>query len=67
MHAYDFLIYNRAARETVEAVRERLPQANIVPPFTLVIEAIDSVDGCTLMVSTKEEEVLRVLAFICKQ
>ena len=33
---------------------------------TLVIKSIDTVNGSTLMVSTKDEKVLRVLDLVCQ-
>ena len=35
--------------------------------LTLVIEAIDSVDGSTLVVTTQQKEVLRVFYFVRQQ
>jgi len=34
---------------------------------TLVVEAVDAVDGRTLVVATQQEEVLRVLDLVCEQ
>jgi hypothetical protein len=31
---------------------------------TLVVEAINAIDGCALMVSTQDEEILRVLNLV---
>jgi hypothetical protein len=35
---------------TIEAVRECLPQFNVVPPFAFVIESIDAERECTHIV-----------------
>lgn len=35
--------------------------------LTLVIEAVDTVDGGTLVVAPEQEEVLRVFDLVCQQ
>lgn len=55
------LIYQSSNRQAVEAVCECLPQAYVVPPFALIIESIDPVDGGTLMIASQQEEVFGVL------
>ena len=53
-------IYQSCNWETIEAVCECLPQANVVPPFAFIIESINSVDGSTLVIPSEQEEVFRV-------
>lgn len=60
-NATNLLIYQSSNWQAVEAVCECFPQAYVIPPFALIIEAIDPVDGCALMVASQQEEVLRVL------
>mmetsp|Transcript_23797 Transcript_23797/g.46757 ORF Transcript_23797/g.46757 Transcript_23797/m.46757 type:complete len:207 (-) Transcript_23797:283-903(-) len=67
VHTEDLLIDNRGHRQTVEAVSEGLPQLHVVPPFTFVIEAVDPVDRCALVVPPQEEKVLRVLDLVRKK
>jgi hypothetical protein len=85
VHAEDLLVDDRRDREAVEAVRERLPELNVVPSLacpwprqhlrlterlgrhTLVVETIDTVDACALVVAAEDEEVLRVLDLVRKQ
>ena len=67
MHTKDFSTHDSSHGQTVEAVRKRLPELDVVPTFALVIESIDPVDACTLVVPTKEEEVLRVLDLVRQQ
>jgi len=55
------LIYERGDGQAVEAVRERLPEPDVVPPFALIIEAVYPVDGRALMVASQEEEIFWVL------
>ena len=64
MHSKDFLIDDSGDRQAVEAVRERLPQLDVVPSLALIIEAVDAVDGRTLVVATQDEEVLRVFDLV---
>ena len=64
MHAEDFLINNSSNWEAVETVSESLPKFDVVSSLALVVEAIDSIDTCTLVITSKEEEVLWVLDFV---
>ena len=57
----DLLIYQSSNRQAVEAVCKRLPQANVIPPFALIIKSIDPVDGGALMIASQQEEVFRIL------
>ena len=51
MHGEDLFINDCSDRQAVEAVGESLPQLNVVPTLTLIIEAVDTVDGSTFMVA----------------
>jgi len=59
--AADLLIYQSSNWQAVEAVCECLPKAYVVPPFALVIEAVNPIDGRTLMVTSQQKEVLWIL------
>lgn len=61
IEAADLLIYQSSNRQAVEAVCECLPKANVVPPFALIIEAVNPIDGRTLMVTSQQKEVLWIL------
>jgi len=67
MHSEDLLVDDSRDGQAVEAVREGLPQPDVVPPLALVVKAIDTVDGCALVVTAKDEEVLRVFDLVCQQ
>jgi hypothetical protein len=67
VHGENLLIDDGSNGQAVEAVGKRLPQLNVVSALALVIEAIDSVDGSTLVVATEDEEVLGVLDLVCQQ
>jgi hypothetical protein len=67
MHRKDLLINNRRNRQAIEAVRERLPQLDVVAPLALVVEAVYAVDGRALVVAPQHEEVLRILDLVGEQ
>mmetsp|Transcript_13966 Transcript_13966/g.55101 ORF Transcript_13966/g.55101 Transcript_13966/m.55101 type:complete len:212 (+) Transcript_13966:662-1297(+) len=64
MHAEDLLVDDRSNGKAVEAVRERLPELDVVPPLALVVESVDAVDRSALVVASEEEEVLWVLDLV---
>ena len=64
MDAEYLVIDNRSYREAVEAMYELFPQFEWVSSFALVIETIDPVDGPAFVVSSEQEEVLRVFYFV---
>ena len=61
MHAKDFFVDDGGDREAVETVGEGLPDFDVVAPLALIVEAIDAIDGCTLVVAPQNEEILRKL------
>jgi len=67
MHAHNLLINDGTHGHAVEHITELLPQFDVVPPLAFIVEAIDTGDGCTLMVSAKQEEVLRELDLVSEQ
>lgn len=66
MHADDFIIDDSRTGEAVESITECLPQLDTESTTTLIIESVDPVDSCALMVSSEDEKVFRVLDFISK-
>jgi hypothetical protein len=36
----------------------------LIGGLTLVVEAIDAIDGCTFMIASQQEEVLRILDLV---
>lgn len=64
MHGEDLLIDDGRNRQTVEAVGERLPQLDIVPPLALVVEAVDAIDRRALVVTTENKEIFGVLDLV---
>lgn len=52
VHTEDLFINNCGCRKAVKYIRERFPKLNTVTALAFVIEAIDSVDARTLMISS---------------
>mmetsp|Transcript_5553 Transcript_5553/g.8405 ORF Transcript_5553/g.8405 Transcript_5553/m.8405 type:complete len:254 (+) Transcript_5553:335-1096(+) len=67
MHAKNLLINNCGNGEAIKTISERLPKLNIVPPLTLVVKPINTIDGGTLMVPPQNEEVVRIFDFVRQQ
>jgi hypothetical protein len=67
VHGENLLVDDGSDRETVEAVGKGLPQLDVVPPFALVVKAVDAVNGGALVVATKDEKVLRVFDLVCEK
>ena len=66
MHSEDLLINDGGDGQAVETVGERLPQLDVVPPFALIVESVDTIDGRALVVSPQDEKVFRVLDLVCQ-
>ena len=67
VHGEDLLIDDCGDGQAVEAISEGLPKLDVVPSLAFVVEAIDPVDRGTLVVSTKDEEVLGILDLVGQQ
>jgi hypothetical protein len=67
VHGEDLLINDSGDRKAVEAVGEGLPQLDVVASLALVVETVDTVDRCALVVAAEDEEVLGVLDLVCQQ
>jgi hypothetical protein len=64
VHGENLLVNDGRDGQAVEAVGEGLPQLDVVSALALIVEAIDTVDGGTLVVTTQDEEVLGVLDLV---
>jgi hypothetical protein len=62
--AEDFFIQNSSNRKTVEAISESLPQLDIIPPFTLIIEPIDAIYTCTFVIASQQKEILWIFYLV---
>lgn len=67
VHGEDLLIDNGGNGQAVEAVGESLPKLDVIPPFALIVETVDSVNRGTLVVATKDEEVFGVFDLVCEE
>merc|ERR1719265_1758353 len=67
VHAQDLVVYASTHWQAVETICERLPQADAVAPFALVVKAVYPVDGCALVVATQKEEILGALDLVGKE
>ena len=67
MHGEDLLIDDGGNGQAVEAVGESLPKLDVIPPFALIVETVDSVNRSTLVVATKDEEVFGVFDLVCEE
>ena len=67
MHGEDLLVDDGGNWQAIEAIRESLPELDVVPPLAFVVEAINTVYGSTLMVSTENKEIFRILDLVCKE
>jgi hypothetical protein len=66
VHANDLFVDDGADGKAVEAVSKRFPQLDVIPSLAFIIEPINPVNRSALVVSTKQEEVLRVFDFVSK-
>jgi hypothetical protein len=64
MHAENFLIDQSSDRQTVKNVSEYFPKLDRVAALALIIEPVNSVDLSTLVVTSQEEEVLRIFNLV---
>ena len=64
MHGEDLLVNDGRDGQAVEAICEGLPQLDVVPSLALIVETVDTVDRGALVVTSQDEEVLRVLDFV---
>lgn len=67
MHAQNLLIDYSSNWQTVETISEGFPKFYIVSSLALVIEPVNTVDGCTLVISPQQKEVLWILDFVSQQ
>lgn len=67
MHAENLFVNKSSNGEAVETVSESFPEFYVISTFALIIKSVDSIDACTLVVTSEEEEILWVLDFISKE
>lgn len=62
-----FFIDDSSNGQTIETIRESLPQFYIIPSFALIIKSIYPIDACTFVISSEQKEIFRVLDFVSQQ
>ena len=67
MHAEDLLINQGGYGQAVEHITEDAPESDRVAALALIIETVDSIDLGTLVIASKQEEILRILDFVAKE
>lgn len=64
VHGENLLVDDSSDRKAVKAIGESLPQLDVIATLALVVESINTVDGGTLVVTSKDEEVFGVLDLV---
>ena len=67
MHTQDFVIDEGCNRHAVENILKFFPKSDAISVFTLIIEAVNTVDLPALVVTSQEEEVFLKLNFVGQQ
>lgn len=67
MHAKNLIIDESSDWHAIKHVLEFFPNPNTVASFTFVIEAVHAIDLTALVVTSQQEEILRVLHFVGEQ
>ena len=67
MHANDLIIDNGSARKAVEGIAKLFPHLNREASTAFIIKSVDAVDTSTLVVSSQQKEVFRILDFVRKK
>ena len=67
VHGEDLLVDDSGDGQAVEAVREGLPQLDVVATLAFVVEAINAVNGRALVVAAQDEEIFGVLDLVGKE
>jgi len=66
MHTNDFLINDSTDRHAIEGITEHLPHFNAVASLAFIIEPVNSGNGCTFVISSQGEKIVRVFCFVGK-
>jgi len=64
MHGEYFFIDDCGDWQAVKTIRKRLPQLNVVPPLAFVVEAVNTIDRSTFMISAEDEEIFGVFDLV---
>lgn len=64
MHGEYLLINNGSNGQTIEAIRERFPKFDVVSSLAFIIEAINTIDGGTLMITPQNKKIFWVFNLV---
>jgi hypothetical protein len=64
VHREYLLINNGSNGQTIEAIRERFPKFDVVSSLAFIIEAINTIDGGTLMITPQNKEIFWVFDLV---
>jgi hypothetical protein len=64
VHGENLLVNDGSNRQAIEAVRECLPELDVVSTLALVVKAVDTVDRGALVITAENEKVLRILDLV---
>ena len=66
MHANDLIIDHSSAWKAIKGVAKLFPHLNRETSAALIVKPIDPIDTSTFVVSSQEEEIFRILDFVCE-
>lgn len=67
MHGENLLVDDGGDGQAIEAIREGLPQLDVVAALALIVEAVYTVDRSAFVIPAKNEEILGVFDLVCEQ
>jgi hypothetical protein len=67
MHANNLIINDGTARQTIKSVAKLLPHLDREATAALIVESVNPIDSCALVVAAQKEKVLGVLDFVGKE
>lgn len=67
MHANNLIIDHSTTWQAVEGITKLFPHLDREAATAFIVKAINSVDSSTFMVTSQEEEVLRIFDFVGEQ
>jgi len=67
MATEDLLVDNSGDRQAVEAIREGLPELDVVSPLAFIVETVYPVYAGALVIAAQQKEILRILDLVCQQ
>lgn len=65
--AKDLLVNDRGDRQAIEAIREGLPELDVVSPLALVVKTVYPVYAGALVIAAQQEKILRILDLVRQQ